>query len=235
MFRNHSLCLSSSDLQSVDLGCPCRLETRNLSIFTACSIGEIESVKKRITINPNSVNTCDSYGMSPLLYAAQNNHHKIVQLLLDNNGSPNIASSGATPLHRAAYSGAVESIQLLLTYAGVDINAQDESFGDHRTALHKAASQGHTRVVELLIAAGCDQNLLDAKGAKFHELTPKQVVRESRGSENACISNNVMKGGGSESVDKGVVGLLCTHCNNYKLAFIRKSSTTLICVTCARR
>lgn len=57
---------------------------------------------------------------------------------------------GATPLHRASFSGAVVTMRLLLEY-GADILATDASFGDLQTPLHKAAAGGRHLAVYLLL------------------------------------------------------------------------------------
>ncbi len=57
---------------------------------------------------------------------------------------------GATPLHRASFSGAVATMRLLLEHGG-DMLATDASFGDLGTPLHKAAAGGRYLAVHLLL------------------------------------------------------------------------------------
>eukprot|EP00884_Botryococcus_braunii_P007456 jgi/Botrbrau1/16711/Bobra.0270s0002.1 len=66
----------------------------------------------------------------------------------ESGAHPNAAtrSGRATPLHRAAYMGHLHIVQTLLQ-AGADASLQDS---DGESALHKAASQGHARVLDLL-------------------------------------------------------------------------------------
>ena len=56
---------------------------------------------RRIEANKSLINKFDPYGYSPLHYAAQHNHLKIVNYLLINGAKVNANSCGATPLHRA--------------------------------------------------------------------------------------------------------------------------------------
>uniref|UniRef100_A0A7S2EPD4 Uncharacterized protein n=1 Tax=Trieres chinensis TaxID=1514140 RepID=A0A7S2EPD4_TRICV len=66
---------------------------------------------------------------------------------------------GATPLHRASFSGAVSSMQVLLGWSDptsgrrCDLLARDASFGDRMTPLHKAAAGGRHLAVLLLLDA----------------------------------------------------------------------------------
>ena len=114
----------------------------------------------------------------------------------DNNDGQRTRSShsvgsicGATPLHRAAFSGAISSMQVLLswgeatanhepnnhsyqtsndrTYRSIPNNcklatllAKDTSFGDKRTPLHKAVAGGRPLAVQLLLDALRRRNLL---------------------------------------------------------------------------
>ncbi len=80
---------------------------------------------------------------------------------------------GRTPLVIAAYYNKIESVKLLLSTPGVDVNASSD-FG--ATALHFAAHRGHVEVVKLLLAAkGAKVNAL-ATGGKWTGKTPLDVV-----------------------------------------------------------
>jgi hypothetical protein len=70
-------------------------------------------------------------------------------------------SKGTTGLHKAAESGNVEAVALLLA-AGADPRAADHK---QRTPLHKAAYYGRAEAAEALLAAGADPRARDADGA----------------------------------------------------------------------
>ena len=54
----------------------------------------------------------------------------------------------------------IEAVKQYIT-AGTDVNTKDE---DGRTALHLAASNGHTEIAKLLLANNADVNVIDAVG-----------------------------------------------------------------------
>ena len=67
---------------------------------------------------------------------------------------------GDTPLHRAAFWGYKEIVELLINNE-VDVNAKDD-YGC--TPLHDAAEYSHFEIAEMLIGRGPDMNALDNNG-----------------------------------------------------------------------
>jgi cytohesin len=73
----------------------------------------------------------------------------------------------ADPIHDAARNGDLAAVQAELD-KGVDVDEGDDSWPE-MTPLHYAADEGHTEVVELLIANGADVNAKDEEGwTPFH-------------------------------------------------------------------
>ena len=68
----------------------------------------------------------------------------------------------ADPIHDAARNGDLAGVQAELD-KGVDVDESDDSWPG-MTPLHYAADEGHTEVVELLIANGADVNAKDENG-----------------------------------------------------------------------
>ena len=93
---------------------------------------------------------------------------------LDDRGSQRWADrrdrSGYTPLLYAARGGDVDLCALLID-RGASVNAATP--GMRQTPLHRAAQQGHARVVELLLKAGADAVASDASGVTPAALAEK--------------------------------------------------------------
>jgi ankyrin repeat protein len=92
----------------------------------------------------------DKFGATPLHYAAQHGHTKIIELLLENGHglNPNIADQdGLTPLHYAAQYGHAEATTSLLAHhANPNIADQDGNM-----PLHLAAEKGDIQSVSALL------------------------------------------------------------------------------------
>ncbi len=93
--------------------CPCKFLSTSLSSFTAAEYGDIHSLSKIKDITTRK----DDAGYNPLHFTAQFNHVAATALLLQ-MGCPVDGGGhcGATPLHRAAFSGATATIKVLLEW-----------------------------------------------------------------------------------------------------------------------
>lgn len=189
--------------------CPCKHLTPATSVWTAAETNDLASLISRIDSNNSLASKFDAYGYTALHYAAQQNHLKIVIYLLSKGCPPDASSCGATPLHRAAYTGSVESCKLLLE-AGADPNAIDSSFRDMGSPLHKAYSIASVTVVELLLKNGANPLLTDSAG-RIPELLLKErylhlfpnVIRAAKGVESSIDSVCNSKGDRSSSFRDG--------------------------------
>jgi hypothetical protein len=149
--------------------CPCKLLPRSFSSFTAAEYGDLCTLTK---IGPAIAQRHDDFGYTPLHFAAQNNHVAATALLLqlgchvdgivsvegELQSNSTTRCCGATPLHRAAFSGATATMKILLDWNSTepdknssssvynkkqcDVLAKDLSIGDEFTPLHKAAAGG---------------------------------------------------------------------------------------------
>jgi hypothetical protein len=95
----------------------------------------------------------DSEGRQPLWNAVNEGRTAVVELLLNTNKVDTNAGDifiGTTPLHRAAFSGHLAIVKLLLKQADVEI----EPHKLRKTPIELAAANGHYAVVKELLEAG---------------------------------------------------------------------------------
>lgn len=165
--------------------CPCKLMTSSSSIWTAAETNDYNTVFSRVTSNSTLISKFDVYGYTALHYAAQHNHIRIVEFLLGKGCPPDANSCGATPLHRAAYSGSIESCELLLK-AGADVNAIDSSYRDMSSPLHKAYSVANAPAVVLLLSHGANPLQINASGK-----TPVQLLKTKHHEEFHLLAKKI--------------------------------------------
>jgi ankyrin repeat protein len=143
----------------------------------------------------------ESYGQTPLEWAAEEGHDAVVKLLLDNGTAVNATNrNGQTPLHVVANRGRQAMVQLLLD-RGANMGTADQ---DGQLPLHIAAREGHEAVVELLLNRGADINSVsrDDQSPLFwaalngHE--PVVALLLDRG---AAIHNHYYLGEGIRAID----------------------------------
>jgi ankyrin repeat protein len=132
-------------------------------------------------------NARDTYGWTPLSWAARKGHGAMVELLLTKEGvDPDSKDTryGRTPLSWAAWRGHEVVVKLLLTKEGVDVDSKDTRYG--RTPLSWAAGNGHEAVVKLLLTKEvvdldskdreCGRTPLSWAAGKGHEAVVKLLL-----------------------------------------------------------
>ena len=133
------------------------------------------------TIFQRFENKKDTWGRTPLLYAARNGHEAVVKLLLERGADIDSKDEwGRTPLHWAAESGHEAVVKLLLE-RGAAVDSKDR-WG--RTPLLWATESGHEAVVKLLLERGADVDSKDEWGrtsllwatGKGHEAVVKLLL-----------------------------------------------------------
>ncbi|KAF2175607.1 ankyrin [Zopfia rhizophila CBS 207.26] len=114
--------------------------------------------------NGHDLNAKNTFGRTPLSYAAERGHEVVVKQLLTKDGiDPNSKDrSGQTPLSCAAEKGREAVVKLLLAKVGIDLDSKD--YGG-RTPLSYAAEKGYEAVVKLLLTGdGINSNSKDYGG-----------------------------------------------------------------------
>ena len=131
-------------------------------LIIASGLGHLSVVETLLVEYSNDPNFRNEIGMTALLFACQNGHYQMVEILLKNGADPYIQSiSGSTALILSSQNGHQQVVELLLEKQ-VDPNVQNSKIG--RTALIQASQQGHYQVVEILLKNGADPNIHDNDG-----------------------------------------------------------------------
>ncbi|XP_065826118.1 putative ankyrin repeat protein RF_0381 isoform X2 [Oscarella lobularis] len=133
----------------------------SIALHCACLYGRIEEVKYLIN-DPARINAIDENGWTPFMFACQEGHLVIAQMLVYENCSVHIKSKiGWTALHIASFNGQTAICEYLIDHCGVNVNEQDEKGS---TSLMKACDRGYLDTVQLLGSKKCDFNIRNQDG-----------------------------------------------------------------------
>ncbi|XP_025724631.1 ankyrin repeat and SOCS box protein 3 isoform X1 [Callorhinus ursinus] len=113
--------------------------------------------------------TCSTVGL-----AAREGNVKVLRKLLKKGRSVDVADNrGWMPIHEAAYHNSVECLRMLIHADSSENYIKTKTF-EGFCALHLAASQGHWKIVQILLEAGADPN-----ATTLEETTPLFLAVEN--------------------------------------------------------
>ncbi|XP_011236235.1 ankyrin repeat and SOCS box protein 3 isoform X1 [Ailuropoda melanoleuca] len=113
--------------------------------------------------------TCSTVGL-----AAREGNVKVLRKLLKKGHSIDVADNrGWMPIHEASYHNSVECLRMLIHADSSENYIKTKTF-EGFCALHLAASQGHWKIVQILLEAGADPN-----ATTLEETTPLFLAVEN--------------------------------------------------------
>ena len=148
-------------------------------------VGRIRAIFSKCDAVKIDLNWQDKQGKTPLFYAVEYGHLKVVQLFLDRGSDIMVENNnGWTALHTAVNADRLEVVELILAHPRVVPQKQklvDAADRSRRTALHIASFKSKEGdMVTLLLRNGADANAQDASGNTGMKLAEKTGRRKSK-------------------------------------------------------
>ncbi|KAF7555607.1 hypothetical protein G7Z17_g2037 [Cylindrodendrum hubeiense] len=138
------------------------IPTNMTGVHVAAYFGLLTPIKA-LHKNGADLESRDSYGRTPLSWAAQRDNVNIVEWLLENGADPNSKATatfmhGCTPLWFAAQNGHKSVVEVLLANKEIE---SDSKIVEGQTPLSRASRNGHESVVKLFLDNGANVNSID--------------------------------------------------------------------------
>ncbi|XP_033031608.1 ankyrin repeat and SOCS box protein 3 isoform X2 [Trachypithecus francoisi] len=146
-------------------------KSTEISVTPSHVLGPREALRlvKQMDFTEAYVDTCSTVGL-----AAREGNVKALRKLLKKGRSVDVADNrGWMPIHEAAYHNSVECLQMLINADSSENYIKMKTF-EGFCALHLAASQGHWKIVQILLEAGADPN-----ATTLEETTPLFLAVEN--------------------------------------------------------
>lgn len=157
------------------------------ALHLAAFFGLLQLVNRLIK-GQHSVDCRDSFGTTPLMYAAAAGHANVVQVLLREGADPNLACQrSTTALHRAIEGNYVDVVRYLLNAPKIEVNAISTIRGGYTPLMLAVSYQRADMVPMILQTPGLDINL-DAG----HEQARSTALSLAARYENAQIVRQIL-------------------------------------------
>lgn len=181
-----------------------------LPLHEACRIGDLDLVTL-ILVKGADIQAVDGEGLHPLHHASQNDHTRIIELLLDFAKESEIidlatSDSQKTALHFAAENGHVQSINVLMK-RGARGDIYDKNTC---TPLMAATKRGDTPIIEILLKRGGPQlEIADEEG-----FTP---LLKAISDQSPSIAKTLLEAGANHNASTKK-GQSCLHWNLWRFS-----------------
>lgn len=126
-------------------------------IYDACRKGNVELIKQLSKVNPDTINTPNKSGYTPLIIAGYRNQLEAVKVLLDLGANVNAVSEDGTVLTAACYKSNTALVKILLEQHA-DVNVKNNA---GTTPLMFAIMAENEEIVKLLIENKADIQTMD--------------------------------------------------------------------------
>ena len=143
-------------------------------VFDAARNGNIERMQALIKLKPDTINTKNQNGFTPLILACYYRQKNIVELLINQGANLETDSPEGPALLAAVYRGDVEIANLILSQKA-NLNVTNS---EGTTALMFAVMAGNLEMVKLLLNNGADKNKLSKHGHTALTLAKKYDFKE---------------------------------------------------------
>lgn len=135
------------------------------NIFDIARTGTLKDIQKAAIKNPESINTKNENGYTPLILACYRGNIAVAKFLVQYSKTVNVTSNMGTPLMAATYKLQTEIVKLLLDNKA-DPNLTD---GNGTTPLIYCAMFGNTEILKLLLENKADKTHKDKDGKTAFE------------------------------------------------------------------
>ncbi len=178
---------------------------QELDLFSATTTGNLAQVKYLLLSQQGAVNSSDSGGFSPLMYAVWNKHTVLAELLLEKKAEVNTASKdGHTALIIASANGHESLVPKIL-----DLKADIHAFNKQGwTPLNCASRNGHLSITNMLLSVEVDINQVDATGKKAYALAEEKGHAQIISAINAHEQKNCARELAGMSNEKALMTIL---------------------------
>lgn len=129
-------------------------------VFEAARNGDIQRLQFLVKLKPDTVNSRNAAGFTPLIIAGYRNQMEVVKFLIAGKADVNADSPEGTALLAACYKGNLTFAELLISN-GAKINAVNLH---GTTALMYAAMSGNAELVRLLLKQGAKKDSTEKSG-----------------------------------------------------------------------